>query len=126
MRTCRAPGDRHYSGTIVPGTTARPANPLLAEFAGNSPARIAKRLFHATRPRFFPASGLPVLVGTAWGVQVSGQFDATVFALALLATVCVHAGSNVIKGSGACLRLIDLRLDRVPVSASKDRVPVSA
>ncbi len=100
MRTRRVFGDRYDSRTIVPVTTARPATPLLAEFAGNPPVRIAKRLFHATRPKFFPASVLPVFVGTAWGVKVSGQFDATVFALALLATVCVHAGSNVINDVG--------------------------
>jgi 1,4-dihydroxy-2-naphthoate polyprenyltransferase len=84
----------------MPVSTARPTNPLPAEYAGNSPVRIAKRLLHATRPRFFPASVLPVLVGTVWGVQVAGQFNAMLFALALLATVCVHAGSNVINDVG--------------------------
>lgn len=84
----------------MPANTARPADPSPAEFVGESLPQVAKRLFHATRPKFFPASVLPVLAGTAWGVQVSGQFDALLFALALLATVCVHAGANVINDVG--------------------------
>jgi 1,4-dihydroxy-2-naphthoate octaprenyltransferase len=78
----------------------RPANPLPEEFSGDSPIAAAKRLFHATRPKFFPASALPVLVGTAWGIAASGDFQVVVFALALLATVCVHAGSNVLNDVG--------------------------
>jgi len=84
----------------MPANTARPVDPSPAEFVGESLPQIAKRLFHATRPKFYPASALPVLVGTAWGVQVSGQFDAILFFLALLATVCVHAGANVINDVG--------------------------
>jgi 1,4-dihydroxy-2-naphthoate octaprenyltransferase len=84
----------------MPADTARPIDPSPAEFVGESPAQIAKRLFHATRPKFFPASVLPVIAGTAWGVQVSGHFDVLLFALALLATVCVHAGANVINDVG--------------------------
>jgi len=78
----------------------RPADPNAAEFSGESPGRIAKRLFHATRPKFFPASGLPVIAGTAWGVFAVGQMDAIAFFLALLATVCVHAGCNVLNDVG--------------------------
>ncbi len=74
--------------------------PAPADFAGDSKARAAKRLFHATRPRFFPASILPVLVGSAWGFAVAGRFDAVVFALALIATVLVHAGANVLNDVG--------------------------
>jgi len=80
--------------------TTRPDNPEPGEFVGESPARIAKRLFHATRPKFFPASVLPVLAGTAWGIAAAGHFDGPVFFLALLATVCVHAGSNVLNDVG--------------------------
>lgn len=80
--------------------TARPSDPNPAEFAGDSPGQLAKRLFHATRPKFFPASVLPVLAGTAWGVHVAGGFDALLFALALVATVCVHAGANVVNDVG--------------------------
>lgn len=79
---------------------ARPINPVPEEFAGASGARSFKRLFHATRPKFFPASVLPVLAGTAWGAHVAGAFDAYVFVLGLLATVCVHAASNVLNDVG--------------------------
>jgi len=77
--------------------TSPPGNPEPNDYAGESPARIAKRLFHATRPKFFPASVLPVLAGTAWGISTTGQFDGVVFFLGLLATVCVHAGCNVLN-----------------------------
>lgn len=84
----------------MPAEYGRPASPIAAEYSGGSPRRLAKRLFHATRPKFFPASVLPVIVGTAWGVLAVGQMDSTVFFLALLATVCVHAGSNVLNDVG--------------------------
>ena len=79
---------------------ARSANPVAEDFAGESISRVAKRLFHATRPKFFPASVLPVVAGTAWGVYASAQFDFVIFLLALLATVCVHAGCNVLNDVG--------------------------
>ena len=74
--------------------------PSTQEFAGDSPAQVAKRLFNAMRPKFFPASVLPVLAGSAWGFMVAGQFDLSAFVLALLATVCVHAGANVLNDVG--------------------------
>ncbi len=80
--------------------STRPFNPVAEDFAGESLARAAKRAFHATRPKFFPASVLPVLAGSAWGAYVTQQFDAVVFVLALLATVCVHAASNVLNDVG--------------------------
>lgn len=80
--------------------TTQPINPVRANFSGNSPGRIAKRFFFATRPKFFPASVLPVLAGTAWGAALAGQVDVLVFLLALMATVCVHAGSNVLNDVG--------------------------
>ncbi len=80
--------------------TAGTAGPAPEQFVGASPARTAKRLFHATRPKFFPASLLPVLAGSAWGFQAAGQFDLPVFLLALLATLCVHAGANVLNDVG--------------------------
>jgi 1,4-dihydroxy-2-naphthoate octaprenyltransferase len=80
--------------------TARPGNPVPKDFLGHTPARTLKRLFHATRPKFYPASALPVIAGTAWGVHISGQFDGLLFALALVATVCVHASANVINDVG--------------------------
>lgn len=79
---------------------ARPADPDPAEFAGESAGQLARRLFHATRPKFFPASVLPVLAGTAWGALVSAGIEAVPFVLALVATVCVHAGANVLNDVG--------------------------
>jgi len=52
------------------------------------------------RPKFFPASALPVLAGSAWGFMVAGHFNLSAFILALLATVCVHAGANVLNDVG--------------------------
>ena len=79
---------------------ARAAGPSAQDFSGDTPARTAKRLFAATRPKFFPASVLPVLAGTAWGLTASGGFDLSVFLLALFATVCVHAACNVLNDVG--------------------------
>jgi len=96
----------------MPQPSARPINPLTEDFAGNSLSRAAKRAFHATRPKFFPASVLPVLVGTAWGVYAAGQIDVYVFVLALLATVCVHAASNVLNDVGDEMIGTDRRNDQ--------------
>jgi len=68
-----------------------------ARLQGGSFPRTAKRLFLATRPMFFPASILPVLLGTAWGVRAGGGLDLGVAALALGATVLVHAGANTVN-----------------------------
>ena len=84
----------------MPPDTAGAAGPSPEQFAGDSPAQVAKRLFSATRPKFFPASVLPVIAGSAWGFATSGGFDFAVFLLALFATVCVHAGANVINDVG--------------------------
>ena len=75
-------------------------DPNPGEFVGDSVRLTAKRLFHATRPKFFPASVLPVVVGTAFGTFAGDGFDSLVFVLALLATVCVHAASNVLNDVG--------------------------
>jgi 1,4-dihydroxy-2-naphthoate octaprenyltransferase len=74
--------------------------PSTQDFVGDSPAQVLKRLFNAMRPKFFPASVLPVLAGSAWGFMVVGRFDLSVFILALLATVCVHASANVLNDVG--------------------------
>jgi len=76
------------------------AGPAPDRYRGDSPGQVVHRLFNATRPKFFPASVLPVLAGTAWGVAVADVFDAGIFLLALLATVCVHAGANVLNDVG--------------------------
>lgn len=80
--------------------STRPLNPVPEEFAGDSFRQNFKRAFHATRPKFFPASVLPVVVGSAWGAYAAGQFSIYVFVLALFATVCVHAASNVLNDVG--------------------------
>ncbi len=80
--------------------SARPIGPVAEDYAGESFARMAKRAFHATRPKFYPASVLPVVAGTAWGVSAAGRIDLTLFILALLATVLVHAASNVLNDVG--------------------------
>ena len=41
-----------------------------------------------------------MLVGTAWGYRVGGSFDALGACLALMATACVHAASNVLNDVG--------------------------
>jgi len=84
----------------MPSKSAETTGPLPELYTGNAPSIIARRLFAATRPKFFPASVLPVLAGTAWGYSISGSLDWAVFLLALLATVCVHAGANVINDVG--------------------------
>jgi 1,4-dihydroxy-2-naphthoate octaprenyltransferase len=73
------------------------SEPLAVELLGNSPRQVLRRYWHAMRPAFFPASVLPVVVGTAWGHAVSGTVDLGVAALALLTTMLVHAGANVIN-----------------------------
>ena len=78
----------------------REMNPAPEDFAGSAPAQVFKRLFNATRPKFYPASVLPVLAGSAWGFAVTGGFEWGVFIVALLATVLVHAGSNVLNDVG--------------------------
>ncbi len=80
--------------------TLTPTEPDLSAFAGDGLGPRLRRLFHATRPKFFPASVLPVLVGTTWGAVTVGQFDWLVFLLALFATVCVHAAANVLNDVG--------------------------
>lgn len=84
----------------MPSDTTQIVDPSPQNFAGDSFGQTAKRLFNATRPKFFPASALPVLLGTAWGYWASGALDVPIFVLALFATVCVHAASNVLNDVG--------------------------
>jgi len=51
--------------------------------------------FGATRPQFLAASLLPVLIGSAWGWRIAGRLDLPALLLAVLATLLVHAASNV-------------------------------
>ncbi len=84
----------------MPSKPAETTGPSPDVYAGSAPLDVARRLFSATRPKFFPASVLPVLAGTAWGYAAAGSMDWAAFLLALLATVCVHAGANVINDVG--------------------------
>lgn len=84
----------------MPPDSLEVTGPSAQQFHGDSFRANASRAFNATRPKFFPASVLPVIAGTAWGFHVAGQFDFAVFLLALLATACVHAGANVLNDVG--------------------------
>jgi 1,4-dihydroxy-2-naphthoate octaprenyltransferase len=77
-----------------------PLEPRYEDLGGGGLARKARRLFLATRPKFLTASVLPVLVGTAWGATMAGQFDLLVAVIALLATALVHGASNVFNDVG--------------------------
>ncbi len=74
-----------------------PHEPTVATLSGSSLSARLRRLLLATRPAFAPASLAPVLVGSAWGAHVAGQCDWGAATLALLATVCVHFGANVLN-----------------------------
>jgi 1,4-dihydroxy-2-naphthoate octaprenyltransferase len=81
-----------------------PASPLVdrpsPHLAAPGLAMAARRAFLATRPAFFVASVLPVLVGTAWAGAAYHRFDALLFALALAATALAHAATNVYNDIG--------------------------
>ena len=78
----------------------RPSEPSVALLGGKSLPMLLRRLLLATRPAFLTASVLPVLVGTAWGYRSTHRLDVVSFVLALLATVLVHAASNVFNDVG--------------------------
>lgn len=52
-------------------------------------------LFFACRPKFLTASAAPVLVGSTLGYATTGSFNPTLFILALLAILAIHAGANL-------------------------------
>jgi 1,4-dihydroxy-2-naphthoate octaprenyltransferase len=74
--------------------------PSPAELGGSGTAAALRRGFLAARPKFFTASVLPVLVGTAWAGAADHAFNGLTFALALLATVLAHAATNVYNDVG--------------------------
>ncbi len=76
------------------------AGPSPEAFAGSGLGARARRAFFATRPKFFTASALPVVVGTALGAAAVGRFAWTPALLALLATVLVHAAANIFNDVG--------------------------
>ncbi len=74
--------------------------PTAQALGGSSAGDILRRYFLATRPKFFTASILPVIAGTAWGATLAGQLDIAAAIVALLATVAVQAASNVYNDVG--------------------------
>jgi 1,4-dihydroxy-2-naphthoate octaprenyltransferase len=57
---------------------------------------VARDWFMATRPFSFTASIIPVLLGTLLAAQ-EGHFDLALFVLVVVASVLVHAGSNLVN-----------------------------
>lgn len=73
------------------------SEPSAEVLGGAGAGRAARRLFLATRPPFFTASVLPVLLGSAWGYRESGSFNLDAFLVALVAVVCAHGATNVLN-----------------------------
>jgi 1,4-dihydroxy-2-naphthoate octaprenyltransferase len=74
----------------------RPSSTL----AGPGMAAAARRALLATRPPFFVASVMPVLIGSAWAGAALHRFNGLWFGLALAATVLAHAAANVYNDVG--------------------------
>jgi len=68
--------------------------------AGPGLAAGARRAFLATRPAFFVASTMPVLIGAAWAGSAFHRFNGLWFGLALASTVLAHAAANVYNDVG--------------------------
>ncbi|RAU23052.1 1,4-dihydroxy-2-naphthoate prenyltransferase [Paramagnetospirillum kuznetsovii] len=84
---------------------------------------LIRRLFLATRPMFFPASAVPVAVGTAWGLRDGAPLSPVPLLLALVGMACLHAGANVINDVGDALNGSDrLNTDRIPPFTGGSRV----
>src|SRR3974390_2991219 len=81
-------------------TTQPAGEPSATALGGTSPGAVMRRAFLATRPKFFTASVLPVLVGTAWAGAAHHAFNGLWFALAVLSTVLAHAATNVYNDFG--------------------------
>lgn len=80
--------------------TVRQVNDPPAALAGPGTGAAIRRAFLATRPPFFVASVMPVLIGTAWAAAAYHRFNALLFALALSCTVLAHAAANVYNDVG--------------------------
>jgi 1,4-dihydroxy-2-naphthoate octaprenyltransferase len=80
--------------------TIQPGEPVAGTLGGRGFQPALKRAFVATRPKFYPASAVPVVVGTACGVHISGTIDWLAFVIALVTTILVHAASNVYNDVG--------------------------
>jgi 1,4-dihydroxy-2-naphthoate octaprenyltransferase len=80
---------------MEPVPSAAAGEPSAAALAGPGAFAAFRRGFLATRPKFYTASVLPVLVGTAWAAAAHDRFDGLLFALAMIATVLAHGATNV-------------------------------
>lgn len=80
---------------MEPVHSAAADGPSAAALAGAGPFAAFRRGFLATRPKFYTASVLPVLVGTAWAAATYEAFHGLLFALAMIATVLAHGATNV-------------------------------
>jgi 1,4-dihydroxy-2-naphthoate polyprenyltransferase len=78
----------------------RPLDRPSPALAGPGLAAATHRAFLATRPAFFTAAVLPVLVGTAWAIATQHRFDGVLLALALAAMVLAHGAANVYNDVG--------------------------
>jgi 1,4-dihydroxy-2-naphthoate octaprenyltransferase len=76
------------------------AGPSPEAFAGSGTGPRFRRAFFAMRPKFFTASVLPVVVGTALGAKAVGAMAWLPAVLAIIATVLVHAAANVLNDVG--------------------------
>jgi 1,4-dihydroxy-2-naphthoate polyprenyltransferase len=80
--------------------THQPIDQPSPALAGPGLAAAARRAFLATRPPFFTASILPVLVGTAWASATYHRFDGLLLGLSLTAIVLAHGAANVYNDVG--------------------------
>ncbi len=69
--------------------------------------RRIKIFFLSTRPQFFPAVIIGVLLGTSVAWRASGRLHLTLFILTLIAAVFYHAGMNVINDYFDCTNNTD-------------------
>ena len=81
-------------------TTSHPPDGPSPALAGPGLGASLKRSFLSTRPAFYTASVLPVLVGSSWAAAELGHLDGVLFALALLAIVLAHGATNVYNDVG--------------------------
>ena len=58
---------------------------------------LVKKYFLSTRPMFFPAVVLPILIGVGAAKKLTGLYDPWLFFLTILAGILYHAGMNVIN-----------------------------
>jgi 1,4-dihydroxy-2-naphthoate octaprenyltransferase len=83
---------RRADAQCLPCITALTSTPTILTIDAMHPLRT---WLIALRPVSFTASVIPVLVGTA--IAAGHEFDAVLFILALLGSVAIHAGTNLVN-----------------------------